>query len=311
MSYIPTATSSSIPTPTPATAASTAANEGPVMLALIMSVMVTSMCFVAFLWQCIQCYIRFRKLNWSQVIVILMCQSVLGGVFSALCLAEYLLSVSCEFRAVAELIAINIGDVLLQALLLHRVYAIKRSKWILVTGISLLASIIVYIMISLAAGQLVAIPVNAYVCATQSRSWVVYGKAVVDITFYLAAYVMFILQAYRQKICLELSLKHALLHNGLLYCLLASGYGVLVGVIAFIPTFAPLLSIVHLFAWCIMSYFILKHIINICTQKPHGNQTAALYPSGKDNTADTLPHSFTRLVELPAPERRDSGMIRY
>ncbi|KAI8584738.1 hypothetical protein K450DRAFT_195142 [Umbelopsis ramanniana AG] len=289
MSFIATATSSftSSPTPPPATVASTAATDGPVMLALIMSVMVTSICFVAFLWQCIQCYVCFRKLNWSQVIVILMCQCVLGGVFSALCLAEYLLSISCEFRAVAELIAINIGDFLLQALLLHRVYAIKRSKWVLITGISLLASIIIYIMISLAAGQLVAIPVNAFVCVTQSRAWVIYGKAILDITFYLAAYVMFILQAYRQKICLELSLKQALLHNGLLYCLLASGYG------------------------CIMSYFILKHIVIICAQKPHGNRTTTLYPSGKDNTADTLSLNLTRLVELPAPERRDSGMIRY
>ena len=111
----------------------------------------------------------------------------------------------------------------------------------------------------------------------------------------------------------------------------------LVGVISFIPTFMPLLSIVHLFACkspfpfftnyfcqtdffidilhlilgCVMSYFILKHIIKICTQKPHGNGTAALYPSGKDNTADTLSLNLTRLVELPAPERRDSGMIRY
>lgn len=214
-----------------------------------MGVMVTSICFVAFLWQCIQCYASFRHLNWSQVIVTLMCECVLGGVFSALCLAEYLLSISCEFRVVAELIAINVGDLMLQALLLHRVYAIKRSKWIFITGISLLSSILIYIMISLAAGQLVATPVNAFVCATQSRKyfkrtklvvgsssivqikvqilnicfptdtgpWVVYSKAAIDITFYLAAYVMFILQAYRQKICLEISLKQAVLHNGLLY----------------------------------------------------------------------------------------------
>jgi hypothetical protein len=175
MSYIATVTSSFISFPTytsPATVASTgtAATEGPVMLALIMSVMVTSICFVAFLWQCIQAYIRFRNLSWSQIIVILMCQSVLGGVFSALGLAEYLLSISCEFRVVAELIAINVGDFLLQALLLHRVYAIKRSKWILMAGISLLASILIYIMISLAAGRLVATSVNAFVCVTQSRT---------------------------------------------------------------------------------------------------------------------------------------------
>ncbi|CAO3689776.1 unnamed protein product [Umbelopsis ramanniana] len=222
MSFIATVTSSftSFPTYTPAAAVANtdaAATEGPVMLALIMGVMVTSICFVAFLWQSIQCYASFRHLNWSQVIVTLMCECVLGGVFSALCLAEYLLSISCEFRVVAELIAINVGDLMLQALLLHRLYAIKRSKWILITGISLLSSILIYIMISLAAGQLVATPVNAFVCATQSRPWVVYSKAAIDITFYLVAYVMFILQAYRQKICLELTLKQAVLHNGLLY----------------------------------------------------------------------------------------------
>lgn len=176
MPIIATMTSSftSFPTYTPAAAVANtdaAAAEGPVMLALIMGVMVTSICFVAFLWQCLQCYAGFRHVNWSQVIVILMCESVLGGVFSALCLAEYLLSISCELRVVAELIAIVVGDLMLQALLLHRVYAIKRSKWILIIGISLLSSILVYIMISLAAGQLVASPVNAFVCATQSRKY--------------------------------------------------------------------------------------------------------------------------------------------
>jgi hypothetical protein len=80
------------------------------------------------------------------------------------------------------------------------------------------------------------------------------------------------------------------------------------------PTFfirMGLIDILQLILGCVMSYFILKHIITICTQRPHGNSTATLYPSGKDNTEDTLSLNLTRLVELPAPERRDSGMIRY
>ncbi|KAH8553520.1 hypothetical protein BGW37DRAFT_262750 [Umbelopsis sp. PMI_123] len=140
-------------------------------LTLIMAVMVASICFFGFFWQCIQCYIHFRKLNWSQVIVILVSECVLGWIFSALSLAEYLCSISCEFRAVAELIAINTGDFLFQALLLHRVYAIKRSKRLLIAGITLITSLLIYIMISLAAGQLVATAVDASVCATQSRMY--------------------------------------------------------------------------------------------------------------------------------------------
>ncbi|KAH8553519.1 hypothetical protein BGW37DRAFT_485983 [Umbelopsis sp. PMI_123] len=91
----------------------------------------------------------------------------------------------------------------------------------------------------------------------------------------------------------------------------------LVGIISFIPVFAALLSVIRLFAWCIMSYFLLKHICIICTNRyqsylPHGNSTAAAsHNLDKDATADILSLNLTRLVELPAPQRRDSGMIRY
>lgn len=95
----------------------------------------------------------------------------MGWVFSALTLAEYLLSISCEVRAVAELIMINTGDALLQAILLHRVYAIQSSKVLLFSGISLIILLMVYVMITLAAGQLVSTAMDPSLCATQSSMY--------------------------------------------------------------------------------------------------------------------------------------------
>jgi hypothetical protein len=93
----------------------------------------------------------------------------MGCAFSALSLLEYLFSISCEFRAVAELITINTGDVLLQVMLLHRMYAIKSSKILLFSGIALIVLLLGYVMITLAAGQLVSIALDPAICATTSR----------------------------------------------------------------------------------------------------------------------------------------------
>ncbi|GAB5585554.1 hypothetical protein Unana1_00454 [Umbelopsis nana] len=241
MSSLSTTAFTAIPTPTVSpvvTSTNSAASVASIRMALIMAVMVASICLAGFLWQCIQCYTHFRRFNWSQLMILLLCECLMGWVFSALTLAEYLLSISCEIRAVAELIMINTGDALLQAILLHRVYAIQSSKVLLFSGISLIILLMIYVMITLAAGQLVSTAMDPSLCATQSRY--------------------------------------------------------------------------------VISYFVLKHLCIIFANKyqsllpvPTGHSSVPLHQFDKDPSADDVPLNLSRLVELPAPDRRDSGMIRY
>jgi hypothetical protein len=67
-----------------------------------------------------------------------------------------------------------------------------------------------------------------------------------------------------------------------------------------------------------MSYFVLKHLCIIFSNKYQsllplatGNSSVQLHQFDKELTADDAQFNLSRLVELPAPDRRDSGMIRY
>lgn len=122
------------------------------------------------MWQSIQSYKLLGKSKWSQLSVVAFCQCLLGTAYSVLTLAAYCLSISCEVRAVAEVIIINISDVLLQVILLHRFYAIKRCKVVLFTGITFIVALLVYIMVALAAGDIQSFMVGN-ICATSSRKY--------------------------------------------------------------------------------------------------------------------------------------------
>lgn len=67
-----------------------------------------------------------------------------------------------------------------------------------------------------------------------------------------------------------------------------------------------------------MSYCVVKHLCIIDAvmhqplfELPNNSSTIPLQQYDKESIIDTRPLHVSRLVELPAPERRDSGMIRY
>jgi hypothetical protein len=61
-----------------------------------------------------------------------------------------------------------------------------------------------------------------FLCWASIGAWVTYSKAIIDLVFYLAAYIMFGIQAFRQKRRLQLNIKQSLLRNGVLYWYVAS-----------------------------------------------------------------------------------------
>lgn len=162
---------SSVPIPTATANVSASSDDtSATRLALIMSVAIASICLVCFVWQSIQSYKLLGKSKWSQLSVLAFCQCLLGTIYSLFTLAAYCLSMSCEVRAVAEVIIINIADVLLQVILMHRFYAVKRRKYVLFTGITFIVALLVYVMVALAAGNIQSFMVGN-ICATGSRKY--------------------------------------------------------------------------------------------------------------------------------------------
>ncbi|KAG2172213.1 hypothetical protein INT43_004754 [Umbelopsis isabellina] len=167
-SYI---SSSSAPVPTAtADGSASSSDTSATRLAMIMSVAIASICLTCFVWQSIQSYKLLGKSKWSQLSVLAFCQCLLGTVYSLFTLAAYCLSMSCEVRAVAEVIIINISDVVLQVILMHRFYAIKRRKAVLFVGITFIVALLVYLMVALAAGDIQSFMVGN-VCVTGSRKY--------------------------------------------------------------------------------------------------------------------------------------------
>jgi hypothetical protein len=160
----------SAPIPTATAGASSPSDDATTRLALIMSVAIASICLVCFVWQSVQCYKLLGKPNWSQLSVLVFCQCLLGTVYSLFTLSAYCLSISCEVRAVAEIIIINISDVVLQVILLHRFYAIKKNKMVLSAGLTFILALLIYVMVALAAGDIQSFMVGN-VCATGSRKY--------------------------------------------------------------------------------------------------------------------------------------------
>ena len=73
-----------------------------------------------------------------------------------------------------------------------------------------------------------------------------------------------------------------------------------------------------IYSGCVMSYFIFKHLCIIDAIKksailsqPDESSSIPLHHYDKDSDTDNIYLHLSGLVELPAPDRRDSGMIRY
>ncbi|KAI7851250.1 hypothetical protein BDC45DRAFT_445733 [Circinella umbellata] len=163
------------------------------------SIMFVSVGFSCFIWQSIRSGWMFYKI-YKPIHGIVFAQAVLGVILTFCTLLTSLVHVDCKFILFFSIIAVNVGDITLQAVLLWKAYlGNNRSKIILIIGTIPLIGIAVFIIANLSFAQSTA-AFSANVCNTDYPTSIVIIKAALDFTsngFLSGCFILVIYRHYR------------------------------------------------------------------------------------------------------------------
>ncbi|KAI8374789.1 hypothetical protein BD560DRAFT_368303 [Blakeslea trispora] len=175
----------------------TKVSEIPVATAFsIMFVTVGLCCFV---WQTLTSGEMFYKSR-KPIIGLVFFQALLGIVTTLVTLLTSIELISCDFRLFFSIVGVNIGDIILQFVLLWKAYlGNNHSKTILFVGMLPIIGITVFILINLTIGRSQTDP-HLGICSTSYPVYIVVIKAAIDCAsnaFLSACFILVIYKHYQ------------------------------------------------------------------------------------------------------------------